>query len=227
VSGLLLLCPGPVRRRLVPHLVSYAGGTLLGAAFLGLLPHALAEAAPPAVLRATLASFLLFFVLEKLLLWRHCHDPGCDRHGAAGPLLLIGDALHNFGDGVMLAAAFVTAIPLGVATALAVVAHEIPQEVGDFAILLDDGYSRRRALLLNTLSGLATLPGAVLGYVFLAAVQPAIPYVMALAAASFLYIATVDLIPGLHRATSLAAGARQGVLLLVGVATIAVLGLHA
>ncbi|MFB2350944.1 ZIP family metal transporter, partial [Priestia megaterium] len=124
------------------------------------------------------------------------------RGGSAGRLILIGDGLHNFVDGVVIAAAFLSSIPLGVAVGLAVIAHEAPQEVGDFAILLDSGFSQRKAFALNTLSAMATLPGALLGYFWLPELVEAIPFVMAVSAASFIYIATADLIPMLHKGVS-------------------------
>jgi hypothetical protein len=161
---------------------------------------------------------VVFFVLEKLVIWRHCHDGECAVHGAAAPLILIGDTLHNFADGVVIAAAFLVGTSLGIATTVAVIAHELPQELGDFAILLDSGYSRARALALNALSGLASLAGALLAYGALEAIRDALPYVLALSAASFLYIATADLIPGLHRRPGAAEGLSQVLLLLAGIA---------
>jgi len=219
-AGAMLLFPEAVRRRIVPALVSYATGTLLGAAFLGMLPAALEQAPARGVMATVLAGMLAFFVLEKLVLWRHFHDDGTNGHGTAAPLILFGDAFHNFVDGVVIAAAFLVSVPLGVATALAVIAHEVPQEVGDFGILLDSGYSRGRALLLNSLSAFATLPGAVLAYLWLDAVRQLVPYILAVSAASFIYIATADLIPGLHRQVTAWASARQLMLMLVGIATI-------
>jgi zinc and cadmium transporter len=163
-----------------------------------------------------------FFVLEKLVLWRHCHDSECEVHGRAAPLILIGDAFHNFVDGVVIAAAFLTSIALGVAASLAVIAHEIPQEVGDFAILLDNGYGRTKAIVLNGLSAAATLPGAVVAYFWLGEMRAAVPYILAISAASFIYIAAADLIPGLHRQVTAAASLRQFLLLLAGIGTIAI-----
>jgi zinc and cadmium transporter len=160
-------------------------------------------------------------VMEKFVLWHHCHDEQCEAHGNAGPLILIGDALHNFVDGAVIAAAFLTSIPLGIAAALAVVAHEVPQELGDFAILLDSGYGRMKALVLNQLSAVATLPGAIMAYFWLDGMRGALPYILAIAGASFIYIAAADLIPGLHRQVTLAASLRQVVLLLCGIGTIA------
>jgi zinc and cadmium transporter len=223
VSGaaLMLLFPDKVRRILVPSLVSYATGTLLGAAFLGMIPASLKQAPAGPISGTVLAGMVLFFVLEKFVLWHHCHDDQCEAHGNAGPLILIGDAFHNFVDGVVIAAAFLTSIPLGIAAALAVVAHEVPQELGDFAILLDSGYGRMKALVLNQLSAAATLPGAVAAYFWLGEMRGAVPYILAFAAASFIYIATADLIPGLHRQVSLAASLRQLAFLVCGIGTIA------
>lgn len=220
-AALMLLFPDSIRRVLVPCLVSYATGTLLGAAFLGMIPAGLKQAPAVTVMATVLAGMVLFFVLEKLVLWRHCHQDECEVHGRAGPLILIGDAFHNFVDGVVIAAAFLTSIPLGVTAALAVIAHEVPQEVGDFGILLDSGYGRMKALVLNGLSAAATLPGAVAAYSWLGETREAVPYILALSAASFIYIAAADLIPGLHRQVTPAASLRQLVLLLAGIGTIA------
>jgi zinc and cadmium transporter len=218
---LMVLAPG-TRRALLPYLLSYATGTLLGAAFLGMIPTGL-QHTPAMVFSATiLAGIVLFFVLEKLLLLRHCHDDDCAVHGTAGTLILIGDALHNFIDGVVIASAFIGSIPLGVITSLAVIAHEVPQEIGDFAILLDSGFTKRRAFAYNYLSSLSTLPGAIIGYCALGAAQQLIPVVLGLSAASFIYIAVADLVPSLHRQVGLSTTALQLLLLLLGIATIAV-----
>ncbi|MBK6960539.1 MAG: ZIP family metal transporter [Gammaproteobacteria bacterium] len=222
VAALFLLFPEGIRRVLIPHLVSYATGTLLGAAFLGMIPAGLKQAPANLVMTTILAGMILFFVLEKLVLWRHHHDS--HERGAkkrSGSLILIGDAFHNFVDGIVITAAFLTSIPLGMTTALAVIAHEIPQEVGDFAILLDSGYERKKALFLNSLSAAATLPGAVMAYFWLGEMHDATPYILALSAASFIYVATADMIPGLHQQVTPAASLRQILLLLMGIGTIA------
>lgn len=221
-AALFLFFPENIRKILVPYLISYATGTLLGAAFLGMIPAGLKLAPAFAVTSTVLAGIVLFFVLEKLVLWRHCHDSTCEVHGRAAPLILIGDAFHNLVDGVVIAAAFLTSIPLGVAASLAVIAHEIPQEVGDFAILLDNGYGRTKAIVLNGLSAATTLPGAVVAYFWLAEMRSAVPYILAISAASFIYIAAADLIPGLHRQVTAAASLRQLALLLAGIGTIAI-----
>lgn len=221
-ATLFLFFPEGIRKVLVPCLISYATGTLLGAAFLGMIPAGLKSAPAFALMEWVLAGMVLFFVLEKLVLWRHCHDGDCEVHGRAAPLILIGDAFHNFVDGVVIAAAFMTSVPLGVAASLAVIAHEIPQEVGDFAILLDSGYTPTKAIVLNGLSALATLPGAVLAYFWFGEMHAAVPYILAISAASFIYIAAADLIPGLHRQVAAAASLRQFALLLAGIGTIAI-----
>lgn len=220
LAGAYLLFPEKIRQTIIPCLISYATGTLLGAAFLGLLRHSLESAPAASILSTVLVGILVFFLLEKIVLWRHCHDAECEKHANAGPLLLIGDAFHNFIDGIAIAAAFTTSIPVGVTTALAVFAHELPQEVGDFAILLESGYSRNRAFIYNLLSSLSTLPGAVLAYFYLMEVQKFTAYVMALSAASFIYIAIADLIPSLHKQSSLKHAISQIASIMAGIGTI-------
>ena len=217
-SGILLINDS-LRVRLIPSLVSYAVGALLGVSMLAILPEALEQLPASRVLATLLAGILLFFVLEKLVLWRHCHTHDCEVHDGSVFPVLIGDAFHNFVDGAVIAAAVMTSVPLGVSTALAVAAHEIPQEVGDFAILLHAGYSRRRALLLNVTSGLASAVGALVALLALKLVPLLLPYCLALAAASFLYVAMADLIPGLHRGRTDAHSMRQILLIAAGVAT--------
>ena len=215
-------------------LISYAVGTLLGAAFLEILPHAFRRAPSVEAMAGTvLAGILVFFVLEKLVLWRHCHVEQCEAHdpphphhdnGRSGMMIIIGDTFHNFVDGVLIAAAFLANHDLGVVTAIAIVAHEIPQEVGDFHILLHSGYSKTRALALNLLSSAAMVAGGVLAYFALQTLQEWVPYLLGFAAASMLYVSVADLIPGLHRRPELQATFQQVVLIALGVATIWVVG---
>jgi len=223
LAGSMLLGSEPVRRRLTPLLVSYAVGALLASALLGLLPHALSKLSAHLTMSVTLAGIVGFFLLEKIVLWRHCHEDGCALHGGAGPLILIGDTFHNFVDGAIIAGAFLTAAPLGIATSIAVISHEIPQEVGDFAILLQSGYRPRRAFLLNTLSSLGTLLGAVVAYSLLAQVEAILPYVMAVSASGFLYVAMADIAPALHRSVGLRDTVTQLGLILLGIGTVALL----
>jgi zinc and cadmium transporter len=220
VSALFLLFPVGIRQRLVPNLISYATGTLLGAAFLGMIPAGLQKAAPFHFSVMLLLGILLFFLLEKLVLWRHSHDD--EASSASAPLILVGDAFHNLVDGFVIASAFMISIPLGISVSLAVIAHEIPQEVGDFAILLEGGYQPRKALLLNGLSSLTTVPGAIVAYLWLEQVSTMVPYILAISAASFIYIALSDLMPALSKHVGLGAATRQMLLILAGVGTIAV-----
>jgi len=200
LAGLLLLVDGKRLRIITGVLVLYAIGTLLGAAFFGMIPNALRRLPSASVLATVLSGIILFYVLEKFALWRHCHEQPCDIHTRAGTMILIGDSVHNFVDGVAIAAAFAGSIPLGVAASVAVIAHEVPQEVGDFAILLESGYTRSRALWFNTLSSIAALPGAVMTFFLLPVIQSLVPYLLSVSAASFIYIALADLVPG-RRAT--------------------------
>lgn len=222
VASALLLFNESVRTRLVPWLVSYAVGALLGASLLGLLPEALAELPPQQVLASLLAGIVLFFMLEKLVLLRHCHTDHCQVHGAAAQLVIIGDAFHNFIDGAIIAAAVITSLPLGINTAIAIAAHEIPQEVGDIAILLHSGYSRTRALVLNLASAAAGLAGSLLGFSLVSFLPDVRPYVLAFSSASMLYIAMSDLIPDLHRGTVDRNSLRQVLLIAAGIATVVV-----
>lgn len=220
VASSLLLFTDSVRTRLVPWLVSYAVGALLGVALLALLPEALTLIEPVPVFGTLLAGILVFFVLEKLVLLRHCHTDECDVHAATAPLVIIGDAFHNFIDGAIICTAVMSSVPLGINTALAVAAHEIPQEVGDVAILLAAGYSRTRALLLNIVSGASGIVGALVAYGAVEVIPGIRPYVLAFSAASLLYIAMSDLIPDLHRGEVDANGIRQVTLIAAGIGTI-------
>jgi zinc and cadmium transporter len=215
-SGILLINDS-TRTRLIPWLVSYAVGALLGVSMLAILPETLEQLPADRVLATLLIGIILFFVLEKLVLWRHCHIHDCEVHDGSVFPVLVGDAFHNFVDGAVIGAAVMTSVPLGISTALAVAAHEIPQEVGDVAILLHAGYSRGRALMLNLLSAAASAVGAIAALAAFNIVPLVLPYFLALAAASFLYVAMADLIPGLHRGRTDAHSLRQILLIAAGV----------
>jgi zinc and cadmium transporter len=219
-AGLIVLTSERVRQRFMRVLVGYAAGALLAAALLGLIPEAVEHASARPVLATVLAAVVACFALEQVLVWRHCHDAPCEGHRAAVPLVLLGDGLHNFMDGAAIAAAFLDSVALGLTTTLAVVAHEIPQEVGDFAVLLDAGQPPRRALVLNLCSGLAAVAGALAGYLWLARVHGAVPYVLGISAATFLYIALVDLLADFHHRVGAALAVQRFVALAVGIATI-------
>jgi zinc and cadmium transporter len=226
-GGVLSACAAAaallVRPSWVPMLVSFAIGALLGAAFLEVIPHAFEYGDPHTAAASILGGILAFFLLEKLLLWRHSHDDheaGHD-HGRSGTLIVVGDTVHNFLDGVLIAAAFLQGTELGIITALAIVAHEIPQEVGDFIILLNSGYSRARAFALNVLSSCGTLVGGVLGYYTLQVIRQWEPVLLGFVAASMIYVAVADLIPGLHKRPELRATLSQTLLIAAGIAAIA------
>jgi zinc and cadmium transporter len=281
VASLFVVLPERARRAFVPHLVSFATGALLGAALIGLLPSAIKGAGlwnGHKVGIALLAGLLFFFLLEKFVLWHHCHDEeahsggdgaGTHAHGAApalvqhagpahghaaghahghshapvpaaraaghaghghvtdahrahvtGPMILWGDAFHNVLDGVVIAAAYMTNPALGVATAIAVFTHELPTEIGDIGILLHSGMSRAKALVLNGLVSLAAVLGGVVAFYTLGGALKWLPYALAFASASLLYIAVADLIPGLHRRTEPRATLQQIALILLGLAAI-------
>lgn len=234
----------------IPRLVSFAVGALLGAVFLELLPHALEIGDTHQVMIVTLGGLLAFFLLEKLVLWRHSHghethDDAADEtehdhamharagghghgqghghdHGRTGLMILIGNGVHNFCDGIVIAAAFLADAALGLAATLAIVAHAVPQQIGDFAVLVHSGYTRGRAFAYNVASGLATLAGALAAYAALADMQQALPTVLAIAAASLLYVAVADLIPSLHRRPEPIETAKQSALIAAGIGVIAV-----
>ena len=220
-----------LRKKWIPMLVSFAIGTLLGAAFLEIIPHAFEKGDPQHVASAILGGIFAFFVLEKLLIWRHCHTEDCEVHdtghdrGRSGLLIVVGDTVHNFLDGVLIAAAFLQSIELGVIAAIAIIAHEIPQEVGDFLILLHSGYTRARALAVNIMASAATVVGGVLGYFGLQFFAGLEPTLLGIVAASMIYVAVADLIPGLHRRPQLRDTASQALLIALGIGTIAAAGM--
>jgi zinc and cadmium transporter len=236
-AAVFLVLKEPLRNRVLPHLISFATGALLGAAFMGLLPHALESPGitdTHLIPMTVLFGLLGFFLLEKMVIWRHCHADQCvvhtpgeihihtenGRQRSAGTLILIGDGLHNFLDGVLIAGAFLTDVHLGIVTSLAVAAHEIPQEVGDFALLLHSGYRRGSALFYNVLSSLTTVIGGLLAFYALQDLQAVLPYVLAVAASSFIYIAVADLIPTLHQRVEVSATFHQIILIAAGVMVI-------
>ena len=226
--------------------VAFAVGAMLAVVFLDILPHALSEGVQPASLMGwVLGGILFFFFLEKLVIWRHSHGDltphAVDTHGVSpqqghghshghhhhhhdggrsGLMVLIGDSLHNATDGVVIAAAFLADFNLGVVTSLAIIAHEVPQEVGDFFVLLHSGYSRRKAFLYNMISSLAMVVGGVVAYFALEHAEAYVTPVLAFAAASMLYVAVADLIPTLHRQFSIKDTFQQMFMIGLGVGTV-------
>jgi zinc and cadmium transporter len=216
--------------RMVDKMVSLSVGVLLSTALLHSLPEAFTTEGVdiPSLFAALLVGLLGFFVLEKAALLRHSHHHEHDGHGhhhghdaesagKSGWVILLGDGLHNFADGILIAAAFLTDIKIGVLTAMAISLHEIPQEVGDFIVLLNAGFTKLRALVYNLISSLMAVIGGLLGYFFLDQAQGMIPYVIVLASSSFIYIAVSDLMPQMHRRPKLRESVEQLSLIVLGV----------
>jgi len=218
LAGLLLLAKDSKLQVISTYLTYLAGGTLLGSAFLGMIPKAITMLDSKVVFEFVLAGILFFFVLEKIILWRTCRNVDCERHiKAAAPMILVGDAFHNAIDGIVIAASFLTSIELGIFVSISIVFHEIPQELGDFGILLKTGFSRRKALFYNMLSGSSAIVAGIAAYFYMGAVQSLIPYALAFSASSFLYIALADLIPDMHQKTKLGESVIQILLIITGV----------
>lgn len=217
-TGFVLLAER-IQKALVSTLISFATGTLLTTALLGLIPEAIESVGgePHIIMPYVLGGILFFFFLEKFIIWRNCTDEDCDVHAAAGPIVLVGDAFHNFIDGIVIAAGFLTGFTVGLAAAIAIIAHEIPQETGDFGILLHGGFSKKKAFIYNSISSITTIPAAVISYFVLGSISFIIPYALAISAASFLYIALSDLTPELHKKWGLKQALKQLVLIITGV----------
>ncbi len=224
LASILLLLPDKKLQVASNSLVSLAGGTLLGAAFLGMLPKAASEHNYTAVCTYTLIGILVFFLLEKIILWHTCYNKNCERHqNASSQLILIGDAFHNFIDGVIITAAFFTSVPFGIMITISVFAHEIPQELADFGILLKNGYSRKKALGYNMLSGIVALPAGVTAYFALESAKNLVPWFLTFSAASFIYIALADLVPQMHKKTQFKESVIQLILIATGILVIYVI----
>jgi zinc and cadmium transporter len=218
LAGLMLILNDQKLEKVSTFLMYLAGGTLLGAALLGMIPKAISMSDPKMILQTILLGILLFFVLEKIILWRSCRNISCERHvNAAVPIILIGDAFHNAIDGIVIAASFLTSTELGIFVTLSVVLHEIPQELGDFGILIKGGLSRSKAFWYNVLSGATAIVFGVAAFYTLDSLKSLIPYALAFSASSFMYIALADLIPEMHRKTSFKASLSQVLLITLGI----------
>lgn len=212
-------------KKVILFLVSFSAGSLLGGAFIHLLPEVYSESANTEIIPfMILAGLLVFFILEKLLFWRHCHVPTSQEHPhPLGINNLVGDGLHNFVDGVIIAGSYLVSVPVGIATTIAVILHEIPQEIGDFGVLIHAGYSKRKALLFNFLSALTAVLGAVLTLAIGVKIEQVVVYLIPITIGGFIYIATADLIPELKKETNLGKSLLQLVFLLLGMSIMALL----
>lgn len=206
-------------KKITVLLVSVSAGALLGESFLHLMPEITKNnGANTFVWLWVLAGIITFFILEKIILWHHCHMPDCEEHKhPLGKMSLFGDGLHNFIDGLIIAGAFLVSVPLGIATSIAIIAHEIPQEISDFGILIYSGYSRAKALLLNFLSATISIIGAIIGLLLGGQMENFITYIIPFTAGSFIYIATADIIPELHKETNIKKSFKQLLSILVGI----------
>lgn len=221
LSGSLLLLSNKWLGKVSSYLLYLAGGTLLGSALLGLIPEAAETLDIHTIMLWLLIGLIMFFLLEKIILWRTCHNENCERQNhTAAPMIIIGDAFHNAIDGVVIAASFLTSTELGLFVTISVVLHEIPQELGDFGILIKCGYSRKKALWYNLLSGSSSLVAGILAYFVLDVVQAFVPYTIVIAAAGFLYVSLADLIPEMHKETKPKESLIQIFLILTGIAII-------
>jgi len=210
-------------KKITMLLVSLSAGTLLGDAFLHILPEVIEENAGFNLWLWLIGGIILFFILEKIICWRHCHIPTSENHPhPVGMMNLIGDAFHNLLDGVLIAGSFMAGIPLGIATSIAVIAHEIPQEIGDFGVLIHAGYSRKRALFLNFLTAITAIIGAIITWIIGSSIENISAVILPLTAGGFIYIATADLIPelkkdlGWQKSLVQLAGILGGILLMLG-----------
>lgn len=183
-------------------LIGFSAGALIGGAFLHLLPEALEKTNSEAVFYYLILGIILFFLMERYFYWRHCHEGVCDIH-AFTYLNLIGDGLHNFMDGMVIAASFIISVKLGIITTIAVILHEIPQEFGDFGVLIYGGFTKQRALLFNFISALMAMLGAVVGYLISDFAQGFSTFILPLTSGGFIYIAASDLIPQIHKEINL------------------------
>jgi zinc and cadmium transporter len=220
VGALVVLAVGKLHRAVIPTLLAFAAGTLLGVSLLRLVPEAAAYLPVTTVAGLALVAIVIFFLLEKWVLWRHCHDNACSPHSPAGFLMLVGDGVHNAVDGLVVGAAFLADPGLGLSVGLAVLAHEIPQEVGDFVLLLEGGLAPGRALAYNLVAAATILPGILGGFLLAEALEPVVGLVLGIAAGAFLYVALADLVPVLHQRSHQRAGFSQVVPMLAGIALI-------
>lgn len=205
-------------KKSILYLVSFSAGALMGDAFIHLLPEAIQKSPGITLSAGILSGIILFFIVEKIVQWRHCHDLECEQHPKTlGYMNLIGDAVHNFLDGVLIAGSYLASTPLGLTTTMAVLFHEIPQEIGDFGVLLHSGFSKKRALILNLLSALFALIGAIATILLGGIIQGLSNFTIPLAAGGFIYIAGSDLIPEMHKETKTSSSILQLIAFIAGI----------
>jgi zinc and cadmium transporter len=197
-------------------LISLSAGVLMGGAFLHLLPEAIEGSEGADILVFVLVGFILFFIMEKVLHWRHCHDGKCDIH-TFHYMNLIGDSVHNFIDGLIIAASFIVSIPLGITSTVAIAAHEIPQEIGDFGVLIYGGFEKKKAILLNFVVATTIIFGGVVGYFISKSIEQAVIFLLPFAGGGFIYIAATDLIPEIKKELNIKKSIATIIVFIVGI----------
>ncbi len=216
IGVITLIIREEILNKILLSLVGFSAGALIGGAFLHLLPEALEQTNSTTIFLYVIIGFMLFFILERILYWRHCHEEKCSIHMFTY-LNLIGDGMHNFIDGLVIAASFIVDISIGLVTTIAVIAHEIPQELGDFGVLVYGGFSKPKALLWNFTSAITAVFGALIGYFFIMHSKAATSFLIPFTAGGFLYIAASDLIPELHKQSELKRSILSFILFLIGI----------
>ena len=213
------------QKSLIPLLIAFATGVLLTAAFLGLIPEAVEKAGEPHIIMPyILGGILFFFIMEKVVIWRNCRDKTCEVHShASGPIILLGDSLHNFTDGIVIAAAFLSGLNLGIVAGFTIIFHELAHETGDFGVLLHSGYSKKKAFIYNMVSSSTTIPASIISYFLLDSMEFAVPFLLAISASSFIYIALSDLTPDLHRKTEIKYILKQIAFIIIGIVLMALI----
>jgi len=213
------------QKSLIPLLIAFATGVLLTAAFLGLIPEAVEKAGEPHIIMPyILGGILFFFIMEKVVIWRNCRDKTCEVHShASGPIILLGDSLHNFTDGIVIAAAFLSGLNLGIVAGFTIIFHELAHETGDFGVLLHSGYSKKKAFIYNMVSSSTTIPASIISYFLLDSMEFAVPFLLAISASSFIYIALSDLTPDLHRHTEIKYILKQIAFIIIGIVLMALI----
>ncbi|TET60280.1 MAG: ZIP family metal transporter [Promethearchaeota archaeon] len=214
-----------IQKKLIPILIAFATGVLLTVAFLGLIPEAIEGVGDPhLIMPFILGGILFFFIMEKIVIWRNCRDKTCEVHShASGPIILMGDSLHNLTDGIVIAAAFLTGFNIGMVAGLTIIIHELSHETADFGILLHSGYSKKKAFLYNIISSSTTIPASIVSFFIFDSVESAVPFLLAISAASFIYIALSDLTPDLHQHTDFKYIIRQLAIITIGIVLMALI----
>ena len=213
------------QKSLIPLLIAFATGVLLTAAFLGLIPEAVEKAGEPHIIMPyILGGILFFFIMEKVVIWRNCRDKTCEVHSnASGPIILLGDSLHNLTDGIVIAAAFLSGLNLGIVAGFTIIFHELAHETGDFGVLLHSGYSKKKAFIYNMVSSSTTIPASIISYFLLDSMEFAVPFLLAISASSFIYIALSDLTPDLHQHTEIKYILKQITFIIIGIVLMALI----